>query len=106
MTVTQNVRGHTKAIDDPTDESNCAHCGRKTIPLRVNIPAGLSHTGQEHWATKPIDACLAPIVEALNDAGIFTAACCCGHGQYEGSIILQDGRELVIHKQIREGTAS
>jgi hypothetical protein len=45
---------------------------------------------------KSVDSCIAPIVEALNKAGIYTAGCCCGHGETEGNIILHDGRTLVI----------
>lgn len=67
-----------------------------TVPLSVPIPASLSHTGEARWAEKPIDSCIAPIVRALNDAGIYTAACCCGHGERDGEIVLQDGRTLVI----------
>ena len=49
-----------------------------------------------------VDSCIAPIVQALNDAGIQTAASCCGHGKFDGSIILEDGRELVI-RHFRQG---
>lgn len=44
------------------------------------------------------DPCIAPIVKALNDAGICTRASCCGHGRQDGSVILRDGRELVIRQ--------
>lgn len=67
-----------------------------TKMLRVLVPAHLSHTGVSYWAVKPIDACLAGIVEVLNAAGIYTACCCCGHGKKTGSIILHDGRELLM----------
>lgn len=75
----------------------CEH-GTYTM-LRVPIPAHLSHTGQFRWDYKAVDSCIAPIVEALNTAGIYTAGCCCGHGENSGSIILHDGREIVINKR-------
>jgi len=43
-----------------------------------------------------IDRCIAPIVRALNAWGIRTVASCCGHNNRPGSIILEDGRELII----------
>jgi hypothetical protein len=43
-----------------------------------------------------IDACIAPIVQALNDAGIATATSCCGHGQGDGFIMLKNNRLLII----------
>jgi len=66
------------------------------IILKVPIPANLSHTGEFRLALKPIDSCIAPIVKALNDAKIYTAGCCCGHGETDGNIILHDGRILII----------
>jgi hypothetical protein len=45
-----------------------------------------------------IDKCIAPIVAALNAANIETESSCCGHGAIDGSIILADGRELIIRK--------
>jgi hypothetical protein len=67
------------------------------VELRVPIQAELSHTGRERWAIKKIDACIAPIVDALNKGGVLTTACCCGHGKANGEIHLQDGRVLTIH---------
>lgn len=43
-----------------------------------------------------VDSCIAPIVIALNNAGIFTVASCCGHGKLSGNIALADGRELIL----------
>lgn len=43
-----------------------------------------------------VDACVAPLIQALNQGGIPTVASCCGHGRIHGVISLQDGRELVI----------
>lgn len=43
-----------------------------------------------------IDACIADLVAALNAANITTVASCCGHGAKPGSIMLDDGRELIV----------
>lgn len=72
----------------------CSH-GTSTI-LRVNIPAHLSYSGEARWDDKPVDSCIAPIVDALNKAGILTSGCCCGHGKGPGEILLQDGRVLTL----------
>lgn len=69
--------------------------GTETL-LYVPIPAELSHTGEFHWDYKAVDSCIADIVQALNDAGLYTASCCCGHGKADGQIFLHDGRALVI----------
>jgi hypothetical protein len=74
----------------------CAYCGESEVILRVLIPADLSYNGQMRWACKGVDACIAPIIQALNDGGIYTASCCCGHGKEDGTIYLHDGRILRI----------
>lgn len=48
------------------------------------------------------DPCIAPLVAALNTAGIETVASCCGHGHRPGVIALRDGRELFITKDFDE----
>ena len=67
-----------------------------TVLVLVPIPAALAHDGRARWSRKPVDRCLAPLVQALNTAGRLTAASCCGHGNGPGSVILQDGRTLTV----------
>lgn len=47
---------------------------------------------------RTIDRCISHIVAALNAGNVTTVASCCGHGKQNGTIILEDGRELVIRK--------
>ena len=60
----------------------------------------------EHGTTVPmpiggrvcdVDACLALVVATLNTIpALATTACCCGHGHMPGSVLLADGRALVL----------
>lgn len=77
-------------------EHACSSCGRECVVLPLTIPAYLSYTSKERIKDCSIDACIAPIVKALNDGGIITIACCCGHKRGPGSIVLSDGRELIV----------
>lgn len=52
---------------------------------------------------RDIDACIYPIVRALNDAGLITVASCCGHGNRPGNIALADKRELIISPDYETG---
>lgn len=45
---------------------------------------------------RSIDRCIHHIIAALNAAGVDTLSCCCGHGNRPGSIVLEDGRELIV----------
>jgi len=74
----------------------CSHCSEKPVAVMVKIPADLSHTGKVIWKYAQIDACIAPIVAALQKAGVDMRGSCCGHGNGEGNIQLQDGRSLII----------
>lgn len=64
--------------------------------LKVPIDAESSHTGKFRWDTKPVDSCIADLVQALNDAGLYTGGSCCGHGKHAGTISLHDGRVLEL----------
>lgn len=68
------------------------------LSVYVKVPADLSHTGETRFAMKGIDACIAPIVKALQDAGIDMRSSCCGHGQCDGEIVLADGRVLAVRQ--------
>jgi hypothetical protein len=46
------------------------------------------------------DPCLVPLVKALNDGGVRTIASCCGHGDADGWIGLEDGRQLGIYSSL------
>jgi hypothetical protein len=49
-----------------------------------------------------VDYEIAPIVRALNYAGVATAASCSGHGNRPGVIALADGREIFIARSFDE----
>jgi hypothetical protein len=36
-----------------------------------------------------VDACIAPAVQRLNDEGLWTLGCCCGHGQYPAHVLIR-----------------
>ena len=69
---------------------------RETESVLVRVPADLSHTGEARWKPAQIDRCLAPLVRGLQAAGVQMRASCCGHGERDGEIVLQDGRTLTI----------
>jgi len=66
------------------------------VLLSVPIPDNLSHNGKMFWKNTEVDSCIAPIVKALNDSGIYTSGCCCGHGKTEGTILLHDGEMIEL----------
>ena len=59
-----------------------------------------------HWDFQSIDRCIAPLVNALNTADIYTASCCCGHGEELGYIWLRDGRALIVLPDATKDTIS
>lgn len=46
-----------------------------------------------------VDACIAPLLQALNDAGIQTIDSCCGHGKREASIFFAPINRLSLRAQ-------
>jgi len=43
-----------------------------------------------------VDACIAPLVQMLNDYGIETVACCCGHGKTGNSSIRICSKNILL----------
>jgi hypothetical protein len=68
------------------------------IPMMLVITKEKSHTGKARFEEVRIDRCMVPIIKALNDAGILTAECCCGHGKGNGYIALADDTYFEISK--------
>ncbi len=67
----------------------CDECGgAKTYDNQVLMPL--------NGKVRCIDYCIHHIVAALNAGGVVTTACCCGHGQRDGQIVLEDGRTLIV----------
>jgi len=42
-----------------------------------------------------VDACLQPLIQMLNDYKIHTVGCCCGHGNGEGSILIEQNEQII-----------
>ena len=38
----------------------------------------------------PVDSCIADEVQQLNDNGVWTLGCCCGHGTEDKTILIHD----------------
>lgn len=47
-----------------------------------------------------IDPCMRNIIECLQQAGVDTLACCCGHGKYPMSIIINIGFGKILALEI------
>lgn len=85
-----------KVMANYPPRSPCPTCGNRQMLMPI---AG---------RVRSIDYCIGHIVAALNAANITTTACCCGHGEQDGMIGLEDGRVLIVkslESQIREKEA-
>jgi len=70
----------------------CDHAEREAAMVIIEgtpIPGVTTKVGS-------CDPCLLPLIQALNDAGFYTVASCCGHTRRPGRITLADGRELFL----------
>ena len=77
---------------------SCDYCdspgGAKTYANQACLPI--------KGRVRCIDWCIHQIVAALNAGGVETVACCCGHGQCDGRIDLEDGRVLIVKQAAAE----
>jgi len=77
-------------------------CGRDDCHINREQNMTVVERDADDVPTVWCDPCIAPLVEALNSAGIRTLASCCGHGFRPGFVALADGRELVIARDFDE----
>jgi hypothetical protein len=45
-----------------------------------------------------VDTCLKPIIERLNELGVKTYMCCCGHGRYKPTILYKPINSRCIYE--------
>ena len=43
--------------------------------------------------TVRVDSCIAPVIQAIQDAGLRTSSCCCGHGRGASLIVWEEDAE-------------
>ncbi len=55
------------------------------------------------WGDTRIDPCMRKAIKTLNDQGIQTLMCCCGHGKYPMSIIINIGLSKTLPLEIFSG---
>lgn len=81
-----------------------AACPCKTAP---NREAAMVTIERKPDGTPSVwcDPCIAPIIRALNAGGVATIASCCGHQNRPGSIVLADGREMIMARTYEEARA-
>lgn len=83
------TNGEMTATKMSIDNAMCKH-GITATQVKLARPRA---DGRTH---APVDPCIAPLVQALNDAGLQTTSSCCGHGHRPGIVTLADGREILI----------
>ena len=66
---------------------SCKKCGKYPVIMKIN---------KEKCE---IDYCIAPIIKVLNDIGIETTFCCCGHGRKFGHIQTKEDLKWQEKKQ-------
>ena len=73
-----------------TEKYISPHGDCETVEVKLAHQTGLGHDHAE--IEKPV----ADIAQALNSGGLQTEYSCGGHGMFPGSIMLEDGRSLLI----------
>ena len=67
----------------------------------VEVPVERDPRGEHgfRWDWRYVDECLATLIEELNAHGLFTRACCCGHGKDDGSVLFWDLEEMKLPRK-------
>ena len=51
------------------------------------------------WHEMHVDACLAEYVQKMNDLGIITSGCCCGHGKSRPEILVSISSTVIMNRE-------
>jgi len=93
MAITSHSNGHEiKYVNGEWEKDLviCKKCGKKNVLVNLCTPRHCSNLN-----TAKVDACIAPLIQILNDFGVKTRNCCCGHGEYQGIIIIEQDNERI-----------
>jgi len=72
---------------------------RNSTEVKLCVPR--KYSGR---TTIKVDKCLAPLIQFLNDLGVHTLGACCGHGEFNPSIIAEhEGRQFDVFSGIEVG---
>jgi hypothetical protein len=106
VTVRSTCYGHDAVFDEAAKVWRYASDGTTVSTARLCQGCGVE-SAVLNLGGQPVDvdACIAPIVQALNDGGCPTVASCCGHRRRHGRISLRDGRELFVLPDFDTATA-
>ena len=63
---------------------------RSPSAWRLNLSDG--------WYPVAVDACIADYVQKMNDLGIVTVGCCCGHGKGPGAVLVTAESEGLLDR--------
>jgi len=74
------------------DHDACAKCAKHTADVKLTAPSFIADGAM----VVPVDYCIAPLIQMLNDYGVKTLGCCCGHGKGWGMVLI-DPDQFSIH---------
>lgn len=65
-----------------------------TLPIRVIRKN--NHLNEDGWHEIEVDACIAEYVQHMNNLGIITINCCCGHFKSPPSVLVDSQSESLM----------
>lgn len=74
----------------------------KTKRVTLCRPKLISGRFDDDDTELPVDECIAPLVQLLNDHGVRTFGCCCGHGKKLGFISFEDSEGFVRYMALEK----
>lgn len=68
----------------------CKHGNTKTVKLNKPRPSGRTKV--------PVDSCIADEIQFLNDCGVLTYGCCCGHGVEKSNCLVDSSSKELLNQ--------
>ena len=61
-----------------------------------SLPVRLNERSFRGGKTAMVDKCIAPVIQRMQDAGLRTSSCCCGHGTGASLIIWEEDAKAAV----------
>ena len=62
---------------------------------KVSVIRRANPSIKDGWHEIYVDSCLKSLIQEMNNHGIVTTNCCCGHGKGKGSVLIERGYEVI-----------
>lgn len=63
---------------------------------KINVIRRANPYVEDGWHEINVDSCIADKIQEMNNLGVITLNCCCGHGKSTPNVLVSKGSEILL----------